>query len=29
MLIAAEVKRGDTTLKLREPDGTPVWRTRR
>jgi len=24
-LITVDVKRGDETLKLREPDGTPVW----
>jgi hypothetical protein len=24
-LIATEVKRGNDTLKLREPDGTPRW----
>lgn len=25
MIIAAEVKKGDHVLKLREPDGVPVW----
>jgi hypothetical protein len=24
-VIAAEVKKGGATLKLREPDGTPMW----
>jgi hypothetical protein len=25
VILAAEIKRGDQVLKLREPDGTPVW----
>ena len=25
VILAAEVKKGDQVLKLREPNGTPVW----
>lgn len=25
VIIAAEVKKGDTALKLRDPNGVPVW----